>query len=91
MEIILIYAVSLWQKSVTLSTKYQRLQDRLGYEFKVPALLQLALTHRSHGANNNERLEFLGDSILNFVIGEALFKRFTDVREGQLSRLRYNW
>lgn len=71
-----------------LSTKYQRLQHRLGYEFKAPELLQLALTHRSHGASNNERLEFLGDSILNFVIGEALFRRFADVREGQLSRLR---
>jgi ribonuclease-3 len=71
-----------------LSIKYQRLQHRLGYEFKAPALLQLALTHRSHGAHNNERLEFLGDSILNFVIGEALFKRFGDTREGQLSRLR---
>ncbi len=70
------------------SIKYQRLQARLGYEFNSPKLLQLALTHRSHGANNNERLEFLGDSILNLVIGEALFKRFIDVREGQLSRLR---
>ena len=68
--------------------KLQRLQQRLGYEFKAPALLQLALTHRSHGATNNERLEFLGDSILNLVIGDALFKRFADAREGQLSRLR---
>ncbi|MET0355557.1 MAG: ribonuclease III [Cellvibrio sp.] len=68
--------------------KLQRLQQRLGYEFKTPALLQLALTHRSHGAHNNERLEFLGDSILNLVIGDALFRRFSDVREGQLSRLR---
>ncbi len=70
------------------SIKLQRLQQRLGYEFKTPKLLQLALTHCSHGATNNERLEFLGDSILNFVIGEALFKRFADAREGQLSRLR---
>ena len=68
--------------------KYQRLQERLGYQFSNQKLLQLALTHRSHGATNNERLEFLGDSILNFVIGEALFSRFVDVREGQLSRLR---
>ena len=68
--------------------KLQHLQQRLGYEFKAPALLLLALTHRSHGANNNERLEFLGDSILNLVIGDALFKRFADAREGQLSRLR---
>lgn len=71
-----------------LSTKYQRLQDRLGYRFNEQKLLQLALTHRSYGAHNNERLEFLGDSILNFVIGETLFQRFVDVREGQLSRLR---
>lgn len=70
------------------SIKFQRLQQRLGYEFKAISLLQLALTHRSHGASNNERLEFLGDSILNLVIGDALFKRFGDVREGQLSRLR---
>ncbi|MGD8177024.1 ribonuclease III [Marinimicrobium sp. ARAG 43.8] len=66
----------------------QRLQRRLGYEFRDAALLDLALTHRSHGARNNERLEFLGDSILNFVIGEALFRRFPEAREGQLSRLR---
>ena len=70
------------------NVKLQRLQDRLGYEFKDQKLLGLALTHRSHGAHNNERLEFLGDSILNFVIGEALFHRFSEVREGQLSRLR---
>lgn len=68
--------------------KYQRLQQRLGYEFKDQALLRLALTHRSHGAFNNERLEFLGDSILNFLIGEALFQKFPDAKEGQLSRLR---
>lgn len=70
------------------SIKYQRLQHRLGYEFKEPKLLELALTHRSYGANNNERLEFLGDSILNFIIGEVLYNRFPDAREGQLSRIR---
>lgn len=69
-------------------TKYPQLQQRLGYEFRDQKLLQLALTHRSHGALNNERLEFLGDSILNFLIGEALFQRFSEAREGQLSRLR---
>lgn len=79
--------VSQWQISVQ-NVKYSQLQSRLGYEFKSPALLRLALTHRSHGANNNERLEFLGDSILNLVIGDALFKQFSNVREGQLSRLR---
>ncbi|WP_347332150.1 ribonuclease III [Marinimicrobium locisalis] len=66
----------------------KRLQQRLGYHFRDPAQLDLALTHRSHGAHNNERLEFLGDSILNFIIGEALFRRFPEAREGQLSRLR---
>lgn len=71
-----------------LILKYQRLEQRLGYHFEDQRQLQLALTHRSHGATNNERLEFLGDSILNFIIGEALFKRFPEVREGQLSRLR---
>lgn len=70
------------------SIKYQRLQQRLGYEFKQRKLLELALTHRSFGANNNERLEFLGDSILNLIIGEDLFHRFPEAREGQLSRLR---
>jgi ribonuclease-3 len=71
-----------------LTLKYQRLEQRLGYSFKDQRQLQLALTHRSHGATNNERLEFLGDSILNFIIGEALFTRLPEAREGQLSRLR---
>ncbi len=66
----------------------QRLFKRIGYEFQDPALAELALTHRSCGAHNNERLEFLGDSILNFTIAEALFKQFPDAKEGQLSRLR---
>lgn len=66
-----------------------KLQSILGYTFQQPDLLQLALTHRSHdGTRNNERLEFLGDSILNFIIGEALFEQFPNAREGQLSRLR---
>lgn len=67
---------------------YQRLEERLGYTFGQRRQLQLALTHRSHGASNNERLEFLGDSILNFIIGEALYQRLGEAREGQLSRLR---
>lgn len=67
---------------------YQRLEQRLGYVFHDRRLLQLALTHRSHGASNNERLEFLGDSILNFIIGEALYQQLPQAREGQLSRLR---
>ncbi|SDM57666.1 RNAse III [Franzmannia pantelleriensis] len=61
---------------------------RVGHAFADIGLLELAMTHRSYGGQNNERLEFLGDSIVNFVIAEALFRRFPDAREGQLSRLR---
>lgn len=61
---------------------------KLGYEFSDTSLLELALTHRSCGKRNNERLEFLGDSILNFVIAEDLYARFPQAREGELSRLR---
>lgn len=60
----------------------------IGHEFNDISLLELAMTHRSYGGRNNERLEFLGDSIVNFVIAEALFERFPQAREGQLSRLR---
>lgn len=66
----------------------QALERRIGYSFNDESLLKLALTHRSVGAKNNERLEFLGDSILNFVIAEDLYRRFPKAREGQLSRLR---
>ncbi|MDX1754481.1 MAG: ribonuclease III [Marinobacter sp.] len=65
-----------------------QLQRRIGYQFKQPEHLLLALTHRSHGNQNNERLEFLGDSIVNMVIAEHLFVHFEKAREGQLSRLR---
>lgn len=65
-----------------------RLSQRLGHTFVRRELLELALTHRSHGSRNNERLEFLGDSILGFTIGAALFEQFPRGREGQLSRLR---
>jgi ribonuclease-3 len=65
-----------------------RLERQLGYTFKDSELMLLALTHRSFAGRNNERLEFLGDAILNFVAGEALFERFPQAREGQLSRLR---
>lgn len=61
---------------------------KLGYTFTDPSLSELALTHRSCGKRNNERLEFLGDSILNFVIAEALYARFPNAKEGELSRLR---
>ncbi len=60
----------------------------LGHKFSNEALLRNALTHRSVSGSNNERLEFLGDSILNFVIAAELFKRYPDAKEGDLSRLR---
>ena len=65
-----------------------KLVQRLGYEFQDDSLIHLALTHRSKGEQNNERLEFLGDSILNFVIAEDLYQRFPKAKEGKLSRLR---
>lgn len=65
-----------------------RLQQTLGHEFSDEGLLVRALTHRSFSRDNNERLEFLGDAILDFVIAEDLFLRFDAAREGQLSRLR---
>jgi ribonuclease-3 len=71
-----------------VSAERERLQRALGYQFANPALLELALTHRSLGAQNNERLEFLGDSILNHVVAEQLFHRFPACSEGELSRMR---
>ncbi len=65
-----------------------KLGQRLGYEFADEQLTTLALTHRSKGGQNNERLEFLGDSILSLIISEALFKRFPQAKEGKLTRLR---
>lgn len=64
------------------------LERLIGHEFRQPALLSQALTHRSFGTPNNERLEFLGDSVLNCVMAWALFERFGHMREGDLSRLR---
>lgn len=60
----------------------------LGYQFSRTALLEDALTHRSAGSKNNERLEFLGDAILNFTIAAELYRRFELAAEGDLSRLR---
>lgn len=65
-----------------------RLTKKLGYTFKQPNLLIQALTHRSAKGSHNERLEFLGDSILGFVIAEALFERFPAQDEGDLTRMR---
>jgi ribonuclease-3 len=63
-------------------------QRKIGYMFKDETLLDLALTHRSYRSNNNERLEFLGDAVLSLFIAEALFQKFPEAKEGQLSRLR---
>lgn len=71
-----------------MTASLSRLERQLGYQFKDQDLMVLALTHRSFAGRNNERLEFLGDAILNFIAGEALFERFPQAREGQLSRLR---
>jgi ribonuclease-3 len=64
------------------------LSRKLGYQFNNPDLLKLALTHRSASDENNERLEFLGDSIVNFIIAEALYHQFPHAQEGNLSRWR---
>ncbi len=64
------------------------IERRLGYHFGNTGLLQQALTHRSHGVPHNERLEFLGDGLLNFIVARLLFQHFTNLPEGDLSRLR---
>lgn len=71
-----------------MTPNYARLCRALQYEFRDPNLLQVALTHRSVGADNNERLEFLGDAILSFVITNQLYARFPHDDEGTLSRYR---
>ncbi|TVZ38504.1 ribonuclease-3 [Alteromonadaceae bacterium 2753L.S.0a.02] len=69
-------------------TKHSQLSRALNYSFRDNELLETALSHRSVGRHNNERLEFLGDSLLNFFMAECLFAKFPDAREGDLSRLR---
>lgn len=64
------------------------LSRRLGHDFADQFLLQQAVTHRSHSQPNNERLEFLGDSVLNCVVASLLYRRFSKLPEGDLSRLR---
>ena len=67
---------------------YGPLQRNLGYGFAQASLLQQALTHRSHSAAHNERIEFLGDSVLNCCIAHELYQRFGNLKEGELTRLR---
>ncbi len=71
-----------------MSHELERLQARLGYRFRDPELLRTALTHRSAASCNYERLEFLGDAILGYLISDELFRRFPEAPEGILSRLR---
>lgn len=66
----------------------EELCQKLQYHFANPALLKIALTHRSRQNINNERLEFLGDAIVNFIIAEALYQQFPQAKEGDLSRWR---
>jgi ribonuclease-3 len=71
-----------------LTDRQRALCKKLAISFNDESLLEQALTHRSVGAKNNERFEYLGDAILSFVIAEALFNRFPKEKEGKLSRLR---
>lgn len=73
-----------------MDTTLDGLQNRLGYRFRNASLLAQALTHRSHGKQHNERLEFLGDSVLNCAVAAMLYARFGRFDEGDLSRLRSN-
>ncbi len=66
------------------------LEERLEHRFSNRALLEQALTHRSHSSRHNERLEFLGDSVLNCAVASLLYEKFTRIDEGDLSRLRAN-
>jgi ribonuclease-3 len=68
--------------------RIEALQQRLGYRFAQPRLLQRALTHRSYGADHNERLEFLGDAVLSITISAMLYERFSGSDEGDLTRVR---
>ncbi len=65
-----------------------RLTEALGYEFRRPELLRLALTHPSMGPENNQRLEFLGDAVLEYLISDMLYARYPDRHEGALTHLR---
>jgi ribonuclease-3 len=73
-----------------MSKKIINLTNVIQHSFNNEKLLLTALTHRSVGKHNNERLEFLGDALLSYIIAEVLFKRFPNAKEGQLTRLRAN-
>jgi len=65
-----------------------KLQQRIGYPFRQLGLLEEALTHRSYGRPDNERLEFLGDSVIELMVSQLLFETFPKLREGELSKMR---
>jgi ribonuclease-3 len=67
---------------------YKKLYEQINYSFKNEDILDLVFTHKSSGESNNERLEFLGDAILGAVISEELYNRFTNISEGELTRIR---
>ncbi len=69
-------------------TSVARLERRLGFQFHDRELLKQALTHRSAGQHNNERLEFVGDAVLGMIVADQLYQRFAQANEGQMSRLR---
>ena len=71
-----------------MDSPHDHLQRTLGYRFQQPRLLQRALTHRSFGADHNERLEFLGDAVLSVAVSTLLFERFSGSDEGDLTRVR---
>lgn len=73
-----------------MSEAFAQLQKRLQHSFAKPALLTQALTHRSFSADHNERLEFLGDSVLNLAVSGMLFRALGTLQEGELSRVRAN-
>lgn len=85
---------TLWltQMSILIDSSFiyhiQNLEQTIGYAFQNVALLEQALTHRSYGPHHNERLEFLGDSILGMIIAKELFSHFPDSPEGDLTRMR---
>ena len=79
---------SYWQIKIIIAILLERLQRVLGYQYQDAGLLQQALTHRSAYFKHNERLEFLGDSVLGFIISDAFFCKFPEVPEGDLSRMR---
>ncbi len=76
--------------SVPSSPDFLALQKRLGHDFSNPKLLTQALTHRSFSSDHNERIEFLGDSVLNLAVAGLLYEQLSELPEGDLSRVRAN-